>query len=121
MGLTALLTAGENGEAIVMLLGDCAMALPLSTFETAPGVTIDCDSVVFPGSGFGGISTWRSSLFGVASVVKSGSGHGGAGGFAGGSAGGFVVLGDTSELGASGISSTLGSIGFGVVASVSSI
>jgi hypothetical protein len=121
MGLTALFTAGENGEAIVTLLGDCAIAVPLRTLETAPGVMMGCESVGLPRSGFADISTWGSSLFGAASVVESGNVHGGAGGFAGESAGGFVVLGDTSELGASGISSTLGSIGFGVVASVSSI
>jgi hypothetical protein len=73
-------------------------------------------------SGFAGISTWKSTadFDGVSegtSEVTSDEGHGGAGGLGGGS----VVPGETSEAGASGISSTFGSVGFGVVTSASPI
>jgi hypothetical protein len=115
--LTALWTAGEKGEPIVRLLGDCAIALPVRTFEVEPGVIIGLLPVVLVRSGFAGISTWRSTgSRGEPGVVVDG-GHGGAGGLSGG----CVVRGEGSALGASGISSTFGSVGFEVVASVSAI
>jgi hypothetical protein len=119
--LTALWTAGEKGEPIVRLLGDCAIALPVRTFEVEPGVIIGLLPVVLVRSGFAGISTWRSTGRSIGSSGEPGvlvdGGHGGAGGLSGGCA----VRGEGSALGASGISSTFGSVGFEFVTSVSSI
>jgi hypothetical protein len=117
MGFTALLTAGEKGDPIGRLPGDCAIALPGNTFETAPGVTIGTGPTEFARSSFAGISTWRLMGFEGVSEVGVDDGHGGAGGLSGGS----EVRGETSEVGASAISSTLASVNFGVVTSASSM
>jgi hypothetical protein len=118
MALRALWTAGENGEPIAMLPGDCATTFPASTFEVAPGVSIGLDAALLARSDLTGMSTWRLTGFfdGVSESTVDG-GHGGAGGLFGE----CVVPGETSEGGASGISSNLGSGGFGVVTSSSSI
>jgi hypothetical protein len=96
------------------------MALPVRTFATDPGVIIAAVPAGLVKSGFAGISTWKltADFDGVSegtSEFTSDEGHGGAGGLGGGS----VVPGETSEAGASGISSIFGSVGFGVVASAS--
>jgi hypothetical protein len=101
----------------VTLPGDCAMALPVRTFEMDPGVTIGLIPVEEARSGFTGMSTWRSVDFTGASAVEVAAGHGGAGGWIGG----CEASGDWSGAGASGISSSFGSVAFGVVISASSI
>jgi hypothetical protein len=118
MGLTALLTAGENGEPIAILLGDCAAAVLVMKFDVEPGVSMELDAAVLDTSAFVGMSTWRSTDFldGVSGGAVD-DGHGGAAG----SVGCGIVPGETSEGGASGISSILGSGGLGVVTSASPI
>jgi hypothetical protein len=118
MALIALLTAGENGEPIAMLPGDCATTFPARTLDVAPGVSIGLHAALLAESNLTGMSTWRLTDFfdGVSGSTVDG-GHGGASGWVGE----CVVPGETSEGGASGISSTLGSGGFGVVTSASSI
>jgi hypothetical protein len=118
MGLTALLTAGENGEPIAILLGDCAGAVLVMGFDVELGVSIELDAAMLNPSAFAGMSTWRSGDFfdGVSGGAVE-DGHGGAAG----SFGRCMVPGETSEGGASGISSILGSGGLGVVTSTSPI
>jgi hypothetical protein len=90
-GLTALLTAGENGEAIDSVLGDCATMPSTRIADVEPGVTAR-PLTEFPRSNFGGVSKRRSTVLGVRPVVDFGDcsagvidGHGGAGGSVGGS------------------------------------
>jgi hypothetical protein len=87
VGLTALLTAGENGDPSVALPGDCAMAHPVRTLEVEPGVTIGTFPVLFDRSGFAGISTCISTRLIDTSEAGVDDVHGGAGGWRAGSEG----------------------------------
>jgi hypothetical protein len=112
------LTAGENGLPMATLLGDCTVAVLVLAFDVETVVSMSLDGAVLDDSDFVGISTWRSTdIFDGVSGGAVDDGHGGAGGLFGC----CIVLGETSEGGASGISSTLGSGGFGVVTSASPI
>jgi hypothetical protein len=102
---------------MAILPGDCATVLPVRTFEVEPGVITALAPVMLVKSGFAGISTWKSTgCRGEPGVIVD-EGHGGAGGLSGG----CRVRGEGSGLGASGISSTLESIGFGSMVLVSAI
>ena len=117
VGFKALFTAGEKGDAIVVLLGDCATVFPVRMLDTEPGVAVVIVSVMLIISDLGGISTCNSEGF----VDGSGAGvddvHGGAGGGKGVSE--FSEGG--SAAGASGISSTLDSMRGDAVVSGSTI
>jgi hypothetical protein len=113
----ALLTAGEKGEPMAILPGDCAVALPVRGCDVEPGVIRGLLPTLLLRSGFSGICTWRSTGCRGDPGELVVDGHGGAGACCGG----CKVRGEGSALGASGISSILESIGVGIVTLTSSI
>lgn len=118
----ALLTAGENGDAIVDELGDCAIVPSVNTAATEPGVTTRL-LVGLCKSSFAGNSTWTSLESGGGPDVDLGDGSAGVDGDhggAGGCMGGCDDTNETSGAGASGSSSIWGSGGFGILASSAS-
>ena len=123
----ALFTAGEKGEAMVIVVGERAIVLSVVVPDVDAGVTARLLSVM-TNSSFSGVSTLRSTDLGGGSAADLGDlgddslgiadDHGGAGGCVGG----FDASRGVSGAGASGSSSGFdGSGGFGSVKSASPI
>lgn len=123
VGLTALLTAGEKGDAIVDAPGDGATLFSVKGAGVDAGATTGLLAVL-TGSGFAGVSTSTSAHGGAGAETDFGDGsagveadHGGACGWVGGHEASRGVSG----LGASGSSSVFGSGRMGAETSASVI